>query len=250
MRPPGSDPNDEAWHKLITYVTALDYSARFQFAHTGHELVMLLNVPRRDPEVGIKVTTDDVVGFRYRMDVSHRLNQFPQGAVGLRNHVGKLLDVRATISTVEPEVTTRLSHARREHVSAGPTALVYALSNVFRHELVPDTIILEKRWEGSLTESRGFDIRTVLGMGGLIGDKGWSKSADEFASANDPVDLLRLAETYRHGIRNLVEFVATEVRAEAVRRYRTQASASSERPSSSATAQLRPRRARATRSRS
>ena len=78
-----------------------------------------------------------MVGFCYRMDVSHRLNQLLQNAVGLRNHVSKLLEVRATITTREIEVTKRLHRERGQHVSAGPIALVHALSNFFRHELVP-----------------------------------------------------------------------------------------------------------------
>jgi hypothetical protein len=218
MRPPGSHPNAEAWRKLITYITALDYSTRFQFAHTGHELVMLLNAARR-PEVAIRLSSDESSKFRYRMDVSHRLNQFLQGGVGLRNHIGKLLVVRETISTIDEEVTKRLNRARGQHVSSGPIALVYALSNVFRHELVPGTIILETHGTGPLAETPIFEVRALLGMGGLIGGEGWGKSAVKFANANNPVDLLRLAETYRRDIRNLVGFVVNEVRGEAGRRY-------------------------------
>ena len=155
------------------------------------------------------------------MDVSHRLNQFLQGAVGLRNHIGKVLEVRATITTIDDEVTKKLNRARGQHVSSGPIALVYALSNVFRHELVPGTIILEIHGTGPQAETPIFEVRALLGMGGLIGGEGWGKSAVKFANANNPVDLLRLAETYRRDIRNLVGLVVTEVRAEAGRRYRS-----------------------------
>jgi hypothetical protein len=216
------DPNFEAWRKLITHVTALDYNARHQFPHTCHELVMLLNSARRNPEIGLRVLSDEMLAFRYRMDVSQRLNQFLQGAVGLRNHIKKILEVRATISTRDSEVTKRLYRAQGQHVSAGPIALVYALSNVYRHELVPDTIILETHWAGPLAERPTFEVRTLLGMSGLIGMKGFRRrSAVNFANANNPVELLHLAETYRRDIRNLVRFVVAEVREETRLRYGT-----------------------------
>jgi hypothetical protein len=221
LRQPGGDPNAEAWQKLLTHVTALDYNTRFQFAHTGHELVMLLNTARRNTEVGLRVSSDQTVAFRYRMDVSHRLNQFLQGAVGLRNHIKKILEVRATITTRDIDVTKGLNRALGQHSSAGPISLVYALSNVFRHELVPGTIILESHWAGPLAERATFEVRTLLGMSGLIGGRGWNKTSEKYANKNNPIEVLPLAETYRRDIRNLVGYVVAEVREETRQRYGT-----------------------------
>jgi hypothetical protein len=157
--------------------------------------------------------------FRYRMDVSYLLNHFLQGAIGLRNHVEKVRSTRAKeLSYCDEAVSKCLGRAFQTHTSEGPVALVYSLSNVFRHELIPDTINTGLQYVAPGQPGAGFEFVTSLAMGGLIGGKGWNITSEKYAQLHNPVELLSLAEAYLPSATTLVETVVTEVRGEARRR--------------------------------
>jgi hypothetical protein len=93
-------------------------------------------------------------------------------------------------------------------------ALVYALSNVFRHELIPDTIVLTTNYSAPSTPNPRFKVVTSLAMDGLIGGDGWNVSSEAYANLHNPVELLDLANRYRHDVGLLVGSVVQEVRKE------------------------------------
>jgi hypothetical protein len=219
LRPPGKDQDDATWHKIITYATALDYNLRFQFAQTSRRLSTQLLCARDDPSVALKIESNFEMRFRYRMDVSNLLNHFLQGAIGLRNHVEKVRSTRnKDLSHCEEVVSKRLGRAFQAHTSDGPVALVYSLSNVFRHELVPDTINTGLHYVAPGQPGAGFEFVTSLAMGGLIGGKGWNKTSEKYAALHNPVELISLAEAYLTSVTILVETIVAEVRGEAQRR--------------------------------
>ena len=214
------DEDDEVWRKLITYVTALDYNLRFIFWPTTQELTLQLSTIRGNPSVGLPTSTDEATRFRYQMAVSHRLNSFLQGATGLRNQVSKVIDTfREELTTRDEEVVDRLGAAYQSHNRTGPVSLVYALSSVFRHELIPDTIVLTLDATGPQSVEQHFRMLTSLGLGGLIVGGRWNTASVTYASTHDPVDLFALSEVYRRDISKLVELVNSEVRSELMRRY-------------------------------
>jgi hypothetical protein len=214
-----SDEDSLVWRKLITYVTALDYNFRFIFSPTTHELIFQLATVRDNPGVGLATYSDVDTRFRYQMAVSHRLNGFLQGAIGLRNHVSNVIDTfREELSVRDEGAVDRLGDAYQNHARTGPVALVYALSNVFRHELIPNTINLGIDATGPQAEEQHFRILTTLGFGGLVGGEGWTIEAVTYGETHNPVDLFMLAQEYKARVSQLVVTVNNEVRGEYMRR--------------------------------
>ncbi|MGB7652077.1 MAG: hypothetical protein WBL51_02225 [Acidimicrobiales bacterium] len=197
----------------MAQVISFDRTFRNQLTRSVRDLTMVLLGPLRDPGIGLQVTSNFDVGYRYRDDVAHNLQTFLQVAVSLRNHVSKALDMRLEdLGQRDELVTDTLGRAFQEHARSGRIALVYALSNVFRHEIIPDTIILTTKY--SAPPNPKFEVATSLAMGGLIGGEGWNSASEAYANAHNPVDLLDLANHYGHETRLLVALVVREVRAE------------------------------------
>jgi hypothetical protein len=214
---PGSD--DMAWRRLMIQVISVDRTFRDQLTRSVRDLSMVLLGPLRDPGIGLQVTTNFDAEYRYKNDVAHNLQTFLQSAVSLRNHIAKILDMRLSdLSEREESVTDTLGHAFQEHSRNGQIALVYALSNVFRHELIPDTIVLTTNYSAPSTPNPKFEVVTSLAMGGLIGGDGWNASSEAYAKLHNPVDLLDLANRYRRDTGLLVGLVVQEVRKEFSRR--------------------------------
>lgn len=211
----GSD--EVTWRRLITQVSSIDRTFRNQLTRSVRDLTMVLLGPLRNPETGLQVTSNIDIAYRYKDDVAHNLQTFLQSAVSLRNHVSKVLEMRNKKLEKRDEVVTEtLGRAFQEHVRTGRIALVYALSNVFRHEIIPDTIVLTTNY--SAPPDAHIEVATSLAMGGLIGGVGWNPASEAYAKTHNPVDLLDIANRYRHDMGLLVALVVQEVRSEFSRR--------------------------------
>ncbi len=211
----GSGANDMSWRRLMIQVISVERTFRNQLTRSVGDLTMVLVEPRRDPGIGLQITTNFDVGYRYKNDVAHHLQNFLQSAVSLRNHVAKILDMRLNnLPQRDETVTDMLGSAYQAYARNGRTALVYSLGNVFRHELIPDTIVLTTNYSAPSTPNPRFEVVTSLAMDGLIGGDGWNASSEAYAKLHNPVDLLDLANRYRHDTGLLVDLVVQEVRQE------------------------------------
>jgi hypothetical protein len=157
---------------------------------------------------------DPLGQLAFRTEILHKFGGYVESAYAIREQTKTLLGKRRLLSDRDESITTRLDTLFRKHNDEPPNAAVYAISNVFRHAIRPDTISTETKATMSEGVTTSLTVTVSIGMAGLTSGQGWTRAAKEYVGQDGLVELWPLIEAHLLSLSELVTVVTTSVHTE------------------------------------
>jgi hypothetical protein len=211
----------DPWVELMALARQLDETNGSSVVPEAYALMNLIDVTTSDPGAILRTTSDPLTKLMFEKGVLHGLRTYLQSANTVHNQATTLISTRKRrLNLREDESSVALDQALEGHDSEPRNAAVYAIANVFRHRVTPDTITLETRvtMDGGVTTS--FDLVVGLGLGGLTTGQGWNDKAQSFVKSQHPVEVRPLVSEHLMSLSRLVNTIVGAVRQENKNRRR------------------------------
>lgn len=213
--PAPQDQGTDARRELMIFARQLSETIGFSVVPEAHALIGLIEQASADPASILKTTTDPMDRLMFEKEVLHGLRTYLQSADTVHNQASLLIKTRKKrLNLSSDEITLALDKALADHNAEPLNAALYAIGNVFRHRVTPDTINFETRatMDGGVTTS--FELVVGLGLRGLTSGQGWTNPAKAFVRDQHPVVIRSLVEGHMMSLSRLANEVVSTVRQE------------------------------------
>ena len=159
--------------------------------------------------------SDPLIELMFRTEILHDFANYATSAYSVREQIETLIGKRKTLLSVQDsEVICAFDDAFVQHNDIPSNAALYAISNVVRHDIRPDTIntVTSYTMVGSGRAEPSVTVR--LGMAGLMSGQGWTDAARNYVGPDGQVELLPLVDYSLMSLSRLVNLVTSSIHEE------------------------------------
>lgn len=204
----------EVWRELLERAVRLNQTTIITVVARGRALVdELEKAPERLNLVPLR-RGDRRRRLVFTTLTLHELAGYLESAYTVHEHIKTLIGKRKLLTNKDETVTAKLEGALRDHDQVSSNAAVYAMSNVFRHDIRPDTVNIETRATLDGGQTISWVVVFTLSMRGLTNGQGWTKLTKDFLGPSESVELIPLISGHLTSLSRLVDIVTGTIREE------------------------------------
>ena len=158
---------------------------------------------------------DYLTELMFRTETLHAFGDYVTAAYSVREQVETLIGKRRKLLGVQdPKVTRALDDAWIGHDREPSNVVIYATSNVVRHDIRPDTINTVTSYQMVEGGRAQVSVTVRLGMAGLMVGQGWTDAARDYVGPEGQLEILPLLDRHLISLSEMVTFVTTAIHEE------------------------------------
>lgn len=159
--------------------------------------------------------SNPMADLMFRTETLHDFADYATSAYSVREQIETLIGKRKTLLSIQDvDVTLAFDDAYSEHNETSFNGALYAISNVVRHDIRPDTINTVTNYTMVGDGGAEPSVTVRLGMTGLMSGQGWTDASRNYVGADGQVELLPLVDDNLISLSRLVNFITTSIHEE------------------------------------
>jgi hypothetical protein len=207
--------DDEVWLELRERARRLVDTHGHTAVPQGLKLLRDLKAAAETLGVFPPRQSDPLTGLMFRTGTLHDFADYATSAYSVRELIETLIGKRKTLLNAQDiKVTRTFDEAFAEHNATPSNGALYAISNVVRHDIRPDTINTVTTYK-IVGDSQALPSVTVrFGLTGLMGGQGWTQEFRDYVGVDGQVELLPLVDDNLMSLSRLVNLITTSIHEE------------------------------------
>jgi hypothetical protein len=207
--------DDQMWPSLRERARRLNDTHGRTAVPQGMALVRSLNAAAATLGVFPPREFNSMTALIFRTKTLHDFAEYATSAYSVRESIKTLIGKRKKLLSLQDGDVTRIfDEAFALHNDTPANGALYAISNVVRHDIRPDTINTVTNYKMVGGGQAEVSVTVRLGMAGLMDGQGWNDARRNYVGPEGQVELLPLVDDNLMSLSRLVIFVTTSIHEE------------------------------------